>query len=74
MDRFKGFIQIINESSDEVELKRYLSPNQENSILQAPLPTVKPPFEIELRLQFPESEEMELFNFSVDKHGELSWW
>ena len=74
VDRFKAFIKITGEiAEEEVEFIRFLSPNEKNSVLQVPLMEgLKPPFEIELNLKFPESEKVESFNFEVDEHGKIS--
>lgn len=74
VDRFKAFIKITGEIDDEeIELIRFLSPNEKNAVLQAPLMEgLKLPFEIELNVKFPESEKVESFNFAVDEHGNIS--
>lgn len=72
--RFQALIKVIGEAEGEdVEVMRFLSPNREDSILQAPIGHgIKAPFEIELYVKFPEGEEVEVFNFAVDEHGNMS--
>lgn len=73
-DRFHAFIKVSGESEgEEVEFVRFLLPNHEGSVLQSLLKHgVKPPFEVELNVRFPEGDEVEVFNFAVDEHGKMS--
>lgn len=72
--RFRAFIKIIGEVNDEeVEAVRFLSPNSDNTYLRAGMPHgLKQPFEVELYVKFPENEEVEVFNFTVDEQGKIS--
>lgn len=74
VERFQAFVIFTKESNGEkMELIRFLSPNEKNSFLQVPAQKEwKPPFEIELKLKFPESEKVEGFNFEVDEQGRFS--
>lgn len=74
VSRFRAFIKIIGEVKDEdVEAIRFLNPNGEKTLLHAELPHgLKQPFEVELYVKFPESEEVEVFNFAVDEQGKIS--
>lgn len=64
--RFRAFIKIIPEDQDLPEMIRFLSPSADGALLVAAItPRVPPPFEIELYLKFPETDEPELFNIKI---------
>lgn len=64
--RFRAFIKIVPEDEDQAESIRFLFPNMEGTALEADLDTsIAPPFEIEVYIKFPESQEPELFNIRV---------
>ncbi len=67
--RFRAFIRIVPSSEDEADMIRFLSPNQDRTVLATPVgePPTRP-FEIQLHLKFPESDEPELFNVRVPIH------
>ncbi len=65
-DRFRALIKIIPDDDQEPEVMRFLSPSPDGSILQAGIgESVSRPFDIELYVKFPESDEPQLFNIKV---------
>ena len=73
VNRFLAFLKVTGEiDGEEDELTLFLEPNKSyttmHNLLDVNLTTS---FEIELHLKFPESEEVELFNFSVDEQGKF---
>ena len=73
VNRFLAFLKVTGEiDGEEDELTLFLEPNKSyttmHNLLDANLTAS---FEIELHLKFPESEEVELFNLSVDEHGKF---
>lgn len=73
VNRFRAFIKVVGEvDGEEDEFIRFLEPNKPHSTMQNLLDVnLTASFEIELHLKFPESEEVELFNFSVDEQGKI---
>ena len=71
VNRFRAFIKVVGEvDGEEDEFIRFLEPNKPHTTMQNLLDVnLTASFEIELHLKFPESEEVELFNFSVDEQG-----
>lgn len=66
VNRFQAFIKVIPENEELPEMIRFLSPSADGTLLVAAMAThVPPPFEIELYLKFPESEDPELFNIRI---------
>ena len=74
VNRFRAFIKVVGEvDGEEDEFIRFLEPNKPHTTMQNLLDVnLTAPFEIELHLKFPESEELELFNFSVDEQGKIT--
>ena len=65
-DRFQGLIKIIPNDQSEPEVMRFLSVSQGGAVLQSPVSEhVSRPFDIELYVKFPESEEPQLFNIKI---------
>ena len=65
-DRFRAFIKIVPEKEDEPEVIRFLSTNAQGTVLHADIGTdVSRPFEVELYVKFPESDDPQLFNIHV---------
>ena len=73
VNRFRAFIKVVGEvDEEEDEFIRFLEPNKPHTTMQNLLDVnLTASFEIELHLKFPESEEVELFNFSVDEQGKI---
>ena len=73
VNRFRAFIKVVGEvDGEEDEFIRFLEPNKPHTTMQNLLDVnLTASFEIELHLKFPESEEVELFNLSVDEHGKF---
>ena len=73
VNRFLAFLKVTGEvDGEEDELTLFLEPNKSQTSLQNDLEAnLSSSFEIELHLKFSESEEVELFNFSVDKQGKI---
>ena len=73
VNRFLAFLKVTGEiDGEEDELTLFLEPNKSYTTMQNLLDVnLTGSFEIELHLKFPESEEVELFNFSVDEHGKF---
>ena len=73
VNRFRAFIKVVGEvDGEEDEFIRFLEPNKPHTTMQNLLDVnLTASFEIELHLKFPESEEVELFNFSVDEQGKI---
>lgn len=64
--RFRAFIKVVPDSMDEPEVLRFLSPGQNGEILSARIgDEAGKPFEIQLYVEFPESDEPELFTIRV---------
>jgi hypothetical protein len=65
-DRFRALIKAIPGSEEEFEVMRFLSLSEDKSLLAATIgDKVSRPFDIELYVEFPESDEPELFNIKV---------
>ena len=73
VNRFRAFIKVVGEvDEEEDEFIRFLEPNKPHTTMQNLLDVnLTASFEIEMHLKFPESEEVELFNFSVDEQGKI---
>jgi len=73
VNRFLAFLKVTGEiDGEEDELTLFLEPNKSHTTMQNLLDVnFTASFEIELHLKFPESEEVELFNFSVDEQGKI---
>jgi len=73
VNRFLAFLKVTGEiDGEEDELTLFLEPNKTHTTMQNLLDVnLTSSFEIELHLKFPESEEVELFNFSVDEQGKI---
>ena len=73
VNRFLAFLKVTGEiDGEEDELTLFLEPNKSYTTMQNLLDVnLTGSFEIELHLKFPESEEVELFNFSVDEQGKF---
>ena len=73
VNRFLAFLKVTGEiDGEEDELTLFLEPNKTHTTMQNLLDVnLTASFEIELHLKFPESEEVELFNLSVDEHGKF---
>jgi hypothetical protein len=65
-DRFRAFIKAVPEKEHEPEVIRFLSVNAEGTVFRADIgDEVTRPFEIELYVKFPETDEPQLFNIRV---------
>ena len=73
VNRFLAFLKVNGEIDGERdELTLFLEPNKSYTTMQNLLDVnLTGSFEIELHMKFPESEEVELFNFSVDEQGKF---
>ena len=73
VNRFLAFLKVTGEiDGEEDKLTLFLEPNKSYTTMQNLLDVnLTGSFEIELHLKFPESEEVELFNFSVDEQGKF---
>ncbi len=64
--RFRAFIKVVPDSMDEPEVLRFLSPGQNGEMLSASIgDEAGKPFEIQLYVEFPQSDEPELFTIRV---------
>lgn len=69
--RFRAFARVMPESEDEPESLRFLTPSEDGTMLAADLgDEVSRPFEVELYIEFPESDEPQLFNVRVPVLGQ----
>ena len=73
VNRFLAFLKVSGEiDGEEDELTLFLEPNKSHTTMHNLLDVnLTASFEIELHLKFPESEEVELFNFFVDEQGKI---
>ena len=73
VNRFLAFLKVTGEiDGEEDKLTLFLEPNKSYTTMQNLLDVnLTGSFEIELHMKFPESEEVELFNFSVDEQGKF---
>ena len=73
VNRFLASLKVTGEiDGEEDELTLFLEPNKSYTTMHNLLDVnLTASFEIELHLKFPESEEVELFNLSVDEHGKF---
>ena len=68
--RFRAFIKVIPSDEQEPEVIRFLSASEDGTFLKTAIgDEVTRPFEIELYVKFPESDEPQLFNILVPGHG-----
>jgi hypothetical protein len=66
--RFRAFVQVIPSVEMEPERMRFLELSSDGTVLEAMLGSdLSRPFEAELYLRFPETEEPELFNLLISK-------
>ena len=66
VDRFQAFVHAFPSREDEFDIIRFLSPSNGSTVLTTALGNaVSRPFQIELYVKFPESNEPQLFNFLV---------
>lgn len=66
--RLRAFVLVIPSVETELERMRFLELSKDGSVLEAMLGSdLSKPFEVELYLRFPESEEPELFNLIISK-------
>ena len=73
VNRFLAFLKVTAEiDGEEDELTLFLEPNKSYTTMQNLLDVnLTGSFEIELHLKFPESEDVEMLNFSVDEQGKF---
>jgi hypothetical protein len=65
-DRFRALINVVPESTDEPEVMRFLKLSEHDTVLSAVVgDEVSRPFQIELYVEFPGSDEPQLFNINV---------
>jgi len=65
-DRFRAFIKVVPDKQHEPEVIRFLSPNHEGTVLQAKIgDVVSRPFNVELYVKFPQSDDPQMFNIQV---------
>jgi len=62
VNRFRAFVKYIPEDEDQLEAIRFLLPTKDGSLLKAPSVDIEGPYEVELYLKFPDSEEPAMFN------------
>jgi len=66
VDRFQAMINVVPSHDDEPDVMRFLKPSEENSVLSAAIGNaVTRPFRIDLYVNFPESDDPELFTIRV---------
>jgi len=66
VNRFQAFVHVFPSGEDELDIIRFLSPANGGTVLTAAFGNaVSRPFQIELYLKFPESDEPQLFNVIV---------
>lgn len=69
--RLRAFVTVIPSDPNELEQMRFLELSSNGSVLEAMLGSeLSRPFEAELYLHLPESEEPELFNLIISKQAE----
>ncbi len=67
-DRFRAFVHVIPSATMEPERMRFLDLSANGTVLEAALgPDLTRPFEVELYVRFPESDDPELFNVLITK-------
>lgn len=65
-DRFRAMIKVVPTKDDEPEVMRFLSKTQHDTVLHATVGNeVSRPFTIELYIEFPDSDEPQLFTIKV---------
>lgn len=70
VNRFRAIIKIISGDEGAPEIMRFLSPSEDGTVLGANLGDgVKKPFEIQLYVKFPETEQPDFFNIFVSDSG-----
>ena len=66
VDRFQAFVHVYPESEDEFDIIRFLSPSNDGTMLSATFAdAVTRPYDIELYVRFPDSDEPQMFNIKV---------
>ena len=66
VDRFRAFAHVFPSMEDELDIIRFLSPSNGGTVLATAFgDAVSRPFQIELYVKFPESNEPQLFNIIV---------
>lgn len=64
--RFRAFVRILPKDQDLPETLRFLSPSVDGTFLRTSVGAhVDTPFKVELYVEFPESDEPELFNATI---------
>jgi hypothetical protein len=70
VNRFRAIIKVVPSDEDEPEIIRFLSPSGDGTVLRAKMgDEVRRPFEIELYVKFPQTEQPDLFNIFVPDPG-----
>ncbi len=73
VDRFQAFIHVFPSRDDEFDIIRFLSPSNGATVLTTEFgDAVSRPFDVDLYIKFPESDEPQLFNIHVpaaEAHG-----
>ncbi len=65
-DRFRAFVRVIPSNQKEAEQLRFLEVSADGTVLEAMFgPGLTPPFEAELYVRFPRSDDPELFNVLI---------
>jgi len=66
VDRFQAFVHVFPSSEDEPDIIRFLSPSNDGTVLTTTFgDAVTRPFQIELYVKFPKSDEPQLFNILI---------
>lgn len=66
VERFQAFVHVYPKSEDEIDIIRFLSPSNDGAMLSATFgDAVSRPFDIELYVRFPDSDEPQMFNIKV---------
>lgn len=66
VDRFQAFVHVLPSREDELDIFRFLSPANRGTVLATTFgDAISRPFEIELYVKFPDSDEPQLFNIFV---------
>ncbi len=62
VSQYTAFVKYVPEDEDQLEAIRFLLPTKDGSLLKAPSVEIEGPYEVELYLKFPDSEEPAMFN------------
>ena len=66
VDRFLAFVEFVPLDDDQFEVIRFLQPSKDGSYLGTDAdPGVEPPFDLDLFMKFPESDQVELFTVKL---------